>query len=295
MAKKEINIFNMSFLDLLSGALGGVLIIFLALSTRSVHDADYPTMAKEKTNQQLESIRKIRENRNSVEGALTGKSSLTQAEADRFGNLAKEGSGEVGKLEKYINEFQNLIARTVAEVARLNDQKIRTEGAKAAAEQKLKDTKEAIDKNRFITAILQWHGKQNLDLMAFIPNAPETEKRKDADLCRMSRCGNDARYGGMSEPILQGPGMEVFSVENPKSGTYQIWAFLENANGETADLSATVTVFYSGSYRECKVTFGQSAMTALTLPGGQVKQGIHVMDLVVKDRGFITRQAHVCR
>lgn len=288
---KEINIFNLSFLDLLTGALGGVIIVFLCLSVIPHHDEDYPRIDREKAEKQLEYMDSIRENVSSIDGVVKGKNALTGSEVAGLRELAEGGAKEVKALENIMVQFQNVIHSLIARIERLKDALIKLKNKKSTTEKEIDKLEKMIDENRMITVMLQWYGKQDFDLTIYAENASQGKRVFRADLFAMDL--TDRRFGEFTETSDKGPGMELFFVQNPPPGNYQIWVTLPNVRGDTNPPEFELILFNSGVFHECKMNYADTRKSILKVDGTPVS-GIHVMDVKVDDHGYPKVKKYSC-
>lgn len=121
MARQEINIFGTSFLDLLSGALAAVIILFIII----------PKMTKEDV-ELLEKVKEIQEITTSIDDAIEKiKNSVPQEVFEQLSNELNGLKEDINRLNDRIAELENGIREAADENRRLREE---LENANTASE-----------------------------------------------------------------------------------------------------------------------------------------------------------------
>jgi len=191
---REINIFNLSMLDVISGALGAFLIIMIVL---------FPYYKKEPRDYQ----RNIRELRAQLQAAQQqAQAARSEAERDRQRAEEAEQQAETARSE---GEQHRKAAQEAQAEAERNRQRAEE------AEQRLAKT--------FLVIYIRWNTKkQDVDLHVIDPSGAEFYfKRKTIP----------GRPGELSEDSEVGPGNELWEILSAPPGEYRVYAQLYNQHG----------------------------------------------------------------
>lgn len=115
MAKRDINVFNVSFLDLLSGALGAVLILFIVIP-KLTGDIILEL-------EQLEQMKELKVDVQKIENMMVQlKESVPEATFNELQSRMEKLTTTISQLEKEIKTVQSKLAECDAQRKRLNEQ-----------------------------------------------------------------------------------------------------------------------------------------------------------------------------
>lgn len=115
MAKREINVFNVSFLDLLSGALGAVLILFIVIP-KLTGDIILEL-------EQLEQMKELKVDAQKIENMILQlKESVPEDTFNELQSRMKDLTTTISQLEKEIKVVQSKLAECDAQRKKLNQQ-----------------------------------------------------------------------------------------------------------------------------------------------------------------------------
>ncbi len=115
MAKRDINVFNVSFLDLLSGALGAVLILFIVIP-KLTGDIILEL-------EQLEQMKELKVDVQKIENMMVQlKESVPEATFNELESRMEKLTTTISQLEKEIKVVQSKLAECDAQRKRLNEQ-----------------------------------------------------------------------------------------------------------------------------------------------------------------------------
>lgn len=207
---REINIFNLSMLDVISGALGAFLIIMIVLFPYYNKDSiSYKKRIEEMERAAQSMQQQLADAREQVTQAQTeteqARNQLREAQADARSQL-QESRAAADDLRRELGEAHRQLAKT------------------------------------FLVIYIRWATKnQDIDLHVVDPSGAEFYyKRKTVP----------NRPGELSEDSRMGPGNEVWEIFNAPPGKYRIYAklFAKNSNNKTPTIKGRV-IHRDGSKR----------------------------------------------
>jgi hypothetical protein len=215
---RDINIFNLSMLDVISGALGAFLIIMIIL---------FPYYRKE-TIDYTEIITSLQERIQSLEQQQEETTAMFQAARAEAEAAQMETQEARQALEASREEIQNLqrqvqTAMTDAEQAR---QQLRESQAETdVVRQQLGEAQRQLART-FLVIYIRWAtAKHDIDLHVIDPTGAEFNYTQKVI---------PGRPGELSEDSQVGPGNEVWEIFNAPPGTYRVFANLFNSKGNPA-------------------------------------------------------------
>ena len=202
---REINIFNLSMLDVISGALGAFLIIMIVL---------FPYYKKDPVDcrrRMAELTEQLNESKQRAEAA--------QAEAERTREQLEAAQRRLAELTEQLNESEQRAEAAQAEAERTREQL-------EAAQRQLAKT--------FLVIYIRWPTlKHDIDLHVVDPSGAEFYYKKKTI---------SGRPGELSEDSQSGPGNEVWEIFNAPPGNYKIYAelFHRHKNNKTPTVKGRV-------------------------------------------------------
>lgn len=210
---REINIFNLSMLDVISGAMGAFLIVMVVL---------FPYYKKEPIDYQRE-IRRLTEEAHAAQEAARH----AQAEAARAEQARRQAEQTQQQTEQARRQAEQARQQAEAE-AQENRQRAET------AQKQLAKT--------FLVVHIMWDTQnQDVDLHVVNPSGAEFyyERRTQA-----------GHPGILSVDSQRGPGNEVWELHNAPPGDYRVYANLYALHGENRTPTVTSAVIHrDGSTR----------------------------------------------
>ena len=210
---REINIFNLSMLDVISGAMGAFLIIMVIL---------LPYYKKETIDYQ----RELQQSRTTEEAAR---------KAAKAAETAQRAAEETARKAAQAAETAQ---RTAEETARKAVESVRA--AQAEAEQNRQRAEASAQQlaKTFLLVHIQWNTKfQDVDLHVIDPTGAEFYYEHKT---------HPGRPGVLSVDSQFGPGNEVWSISSAPPGDYRIYAILFNPR----DVNDTPTITGSVIHRD---------------------------------------------
>lgn len=133
MAKRELSVFSMSFLDLLSGALGAVLILFIIVPKL--------TSDIERQLEELEQIKELKVDAAKIENMM---SELKKSVPDK---IYKEMNSRVKKLNETVEELAIEVKSLQNKLAKCEDKRAKVIEQKKELERRVKELEEEINNN----------------------------------------------------------------------------------------------------------------------------------------------------
>lgn len=232
MARKDIQVFSMSFLDLLSGALAAVIILFIIV----------PKMDRE-TQETAEAIDNLNVNIENLDSIMQSLDGMVEQ------GVLDEINRELEGMRDNLDAAQQLIEELEEQVEQLEEQ---VEEMRQQIED-LQKYKEWMDNCGFTLEDGCPVEPPKTTFMA-ISTAWE-ENSADVDMWVVTPSGKTFNYQDIrfpSEPGLlsrdsqEGPGIELFEILNPPSGMYEIYLNLYSGNSASPDLR----IFYPKGTKE---------------------------------------------
>lgn len=239
MAKKDIQVFSMSFLDLLSGALAAVIILFIIV----------PKMDRE-TQEAAEAIDNLDVNIENIDSIVQSLEGMVEQE------VLDEINRELEEMRENLEAAQQQIEDLQEQVEQLEEQVEQLEEQVEEMQQQIEDLQEY---------------KEWMENCGFTPEdgcpvePPKTtfmaistawqEPSADIDMWIVSPSGKTFSYtnvrfpsqpGLLSRDSQEGPGIELFEILNPPAGTYGIYLNLYSGGGASPDLR----IFYPKGTKE---------------------------------------------
>jgi len=276
MKRKEINIFSTAFLDLLSGALGAVLILFIIIP-KLTSEQQNALEELDRLNVQSEQLAELIElARNSIPAELYGQ---IQAQMRQMQNTINQLTQTVQNLQQQLQraesentQLREQLAQTqqqlqdardcIRENAQLRDQLAETQRQLQDAQRRLEEAKENIRKRDGLPSSLMHKGEvevfilweENVDVDLYVKNLDNGE------ICQHPNSRNShpnvKSWGILTEDInherLRGDGIkyyEIFYQPKPVPGKYQIYFNIYQSNdgthwnGKPATVSGFVVMF----------------------------------------------------
>ncbi len=270
---REINVFNMSMLDVITGALGAFLMIMIILLPH--YDRD--------SSELLADIREMEARIVALESdVIVAESALAEAraeltEAENRAEVAEQRA-EAAEAERDAAEAARAEAESradAADAARAEAER-RAEAAEAEranAERRARESETEADRLRerldktFLVVLTQWQtDSQDIDMHVVDPSGGHFY---------YGRRTVDGRSGELSEDQTDGPGIEVWQIEEADPGDYRIYVKLFSRSENPANPSVRGRVYFRdgrGDLRDMVLSVEDqntetSALTAAQLMG----------------------------
>ncbi len=240
MAKKDVQVFSMTFLDLLSGALAAVIILFIII----------PKMDRE-TQETAEAINNLDFNIETLDSIVHSLEGMVEQEVLEEVNLELEEmrknlesarqqvedlQEQVEQLEQQTAEFEQRIEELQLEVEDLREYKEWMENCGFTLED---GCPIAPPKTTFMAISTAWKDSGPVDVdMWIVTPFGKTFSYQNQNF--------PSHPGLLSRDSQTGPGIELFEILNPPPGIYKIYLNLYRGNRATADLR----IFYPKGAKE---------------------------------------------
>lgn len=247
MARKEIQVFSISFLDVLSGALGAVLLLYIIVPRLNISEEEFEEQAKlaetvKELGLQIQDIRTVvpGEIFDNLQNQMATLEEARQALEQQISRLQVE----LRQSRQATAEAQQVASQLKTEVSVLQAQALQSashaQSEISDLERQIQQYQEELEKlegeGRFILVTLSW----------------PTELH-DVDLHIMSPWGdefyfNKKTYPGQPGELTldnkNGPGLEVWAIKQPPVGTYEVYAKLFDRKGNSENAPVSVTVYH---------------------------------------------------
>ena len=210
---RDINIFNLSMLDVISGALGAFLIIMIVL---------FPYYKKESIDYRQE-LAEMQRQVQSMEQQIN----QAQEQAQQAQAAAERAQQQLQAAQEVNQEMQEQLqaARSAQSEATRAQQQLQQ--ARTQAEEMRRQLGEARRQlaKTFLVVYIRWAtSEQDIDLHVVDPSGAEFS---------FSKKTISGRPGELSEDSTVGPGNEVWEIFNAPPGTYKIYASLYDPKGNS--------------------------------------------------------------
>ena len=248
--KREINIFNLSMMDVISGALGAFLIIVIIL---------LPYYKKNLAAENRKLKEQIKSEQTARQKAEQAKSRAQKAQ--RMAELARQKADEARKQ-----------AEAASQKAMQETQQARQAFSQASqelqqAKQNIRDLKKRL-KQTFIVILIKWKTQRHdVDLHVIDPNGNEFY---------FQRKKITGQPGELSEDDKIGPGLEVWEIRNAPPGKYKIYYNLFSRRGNKGNPTVSGRVFFRDGSKEIP----DSLLT-------QLKSKKYIATVTVKNNGIV--------
>ena len=264
MARKEINIFGTSFLDLLSGALAAVIILFVIVPKMSASDQEALREIQEADVQVTELADMIRQLENSV----------PQEQFDAIMQQIEELQRTIENLSEQVNNMAQQLEQTRQENEQMRQQI-------EQQRQRIAELEEEVNRNRQASQIGKIFGidaelgvvclwRENIDVDLYVTDLSTNQT------CYYHQSTTD--FGQLNEDITSRDSdddrFELFYQRHLKPGRYRIAVNIYRGASMTYAAAAHVEGYvslYPGRSNEIKIPYRQ---ITLTTPGQMVNIGI---------------------
>ncbi|MCB1325006.1 MAG: hypothetical protein H7A21_12850 [Spirochaetales bacterium] len=254
MSKRETADFSISFLDLLSGALGAAVLLFLLVGRLVGLQSEYLRLAQLHRDRQLEAMSGLRAELDNMESTLE-----IRGPAEHLNGAITRSFAQLENIEGEMARFQDLTATSVEARVRLQNEIHIIDANIARAEQSLDALSGELVDLRYMIAVLTWEEDVQVDLMVLDPSGRKFSPVRQVFPDHPGRITRDARSG---------PATEIFEVVDPEgipveanTLVYEIFAL----NPTGASTAATLTIFHPDGVVERSLSL--SGTTTLGSPG----------------------------
>ena len=280
MQRKEINIFSTSFLDLLSGALGAVLILFIIIPKLTLEQQN-ALEEMDRMNVQTEQLAALIEQaRNSIPTEIYEQ---IQEQMRALQNTIDELSHTVQNLQLQLQntERENAQLREALEETQRRLQETQRQLTQERAQNRNAAGEKMFGLNAKLGVVCAW--PENIDVDLFVKNI------NTGEVCFYNKQVTD--FGNLSEDITSRSSVdddryELFYQQRIVPGQYLVYVNIYRRANLAHANSATVTgyvVMFPSTSNEHKINFRQIHLTS---PGEDVIVGT----LTVTDNNIILEQ-----
>jgi Skp family chaperone for outer membrane proteins len=255
MKRKEINIFGTSFLDLLSGALGAVLILFIII----------PKMSSEQQSA-LEQIEQLDVQVTELEALLEQARNSIPAELfEQIEQQMEAMQNTIAELSQRVEELQQQLARTEAENQQLEQEMEQTQRQLQQTQQQLQQ-QQAQNRNIADGKVFGMTAKLGV-VCIWTENADVDLHVKNLEtgvICNYNQ--RITNFGNLSEDILSRTSgdddrYELFYQSEIKPGRYLVYVNLYGGESNNATIDGYAIIF-PGTQNQKKIDFRQIRLTS---------------------------------
>lgn len=227
--KKEITIFNLSFMDLLSGALGGVIILLITIASLPFFDSERVDLINERIDVEMKALQQLKD----YYGTLI----YNVRNVERFGlDMARitEIAGAIGsmvdQLEEHINHL-DLTYKRLQVVQKNTLEEIETvEEEIKVLEEKVDEINRTLLKRSYIYITISWDTNDDVDLWVVNPEGKVFSYKQiihEGDSGILSPdAKDDSRKRGFEAWYTKKKGETSDDLVPLKDGTYKVYANL---------------------------------------------------------------------
>lgn len=268
--RRDLQVFGASFLDLLAGALGAVIILYIIVPKLTV------TVEEFEAQQELaEELARLDLSIEALEGLIPQDVlDELQARMERIDEARRQVEAELEAREQIIQALREEVAQLEARLSAASQERDRAEAAQAAAEAAQAQAEaqraqaaEALARCEAQLAECPPPGEEiEGDQQFLIANLDWRTQFHDVDLHVIDPAGNEfffgaRRFSGFAGELTIdntcGPGFEVWQAINPRPGTYRFYANLYSRRGNSCTATGTpepnapitLTVFHRNGVR----------------------------------------------
>ena len=222
---REINIFNLSMLDVISGAMAAFLILVVVLLPfyKKEH-IDYQAINNE--------LRQALARAEARAQAAEAQAETARADAEAAAEQVRQARADAETAQKHLREVQEA-SENAAERVRVAEAEARRERERAdGLASKLAKT--------FIVLFVRWDTHDDIDLHVIDPSGAEFSYRNKTI---------PGRPGELSEDTQIGPGAEVWEIREAPPGEYKVFVELYAVKDERKPVTVKGRVFHrDGSF-----------------------------------------------
>lgn len=294
MARKEINIFSVSFLDLLSGALGAVLILFVVIPKMTAEEQNAIEVLQELDVQAENIAQMIEQLENSVDEeiyrAIEEQLNAIQAEVESLQETVAELREQVQRDQQRITELEGLLAACEARTTELEQQNAALEAQQQASSQQIAQLQQEVERlveppppgpsgpggkifglNADFAAVAEWSEAVDVDLWL--------RNNSSGEWCYFGEGHTETDFARYMQDVrtqdAENSKYELIYQDEIQPGSYDLYIHLyTGTDGVTADVDGYVTIFpYTN--REQKIEFSRPGIRHNATPnnGGGIRIG----------------------
>ncbi|MCK5652114.1 MAG: hypothetical protein KAJ42_12080 [Gemmatimonadetes bacterium] len=239
---REISVFNMSMLDVITGALGAFLMIMIILLPH--YKRDTSELLAEIRDQEAR-IAALESDASAAQLALAdARAEVTEAEnrAEAAEERAEAAAAEREAEQAARAEAERRADAADAELAEAERRADAADAELAVAERRARESEAESDRLRarldktFLVVLTQWQtDAQDVDMHVVDPSGAHFY---------FGRRTVDGRRGELSEDQTDGPGIEVWQIEEADPGEYRVYVKLYSRAGNPANPSVRGRVYF---------------------------------------------------
>ncbi|MCC5915234.1 MAG: hypothetical protein JJU46_12720 [Balneolaceae bacterium] len=245
MARKEINVFGASFLDLLSGALGAVIILYVIVPKLTAEQSDLLDQVEGLETEITEITTILEQFRQSVPeemyDELMARFEAMESQIQDLQQHVQEVTQELAESRAEADDLRSELEQTSQELEDALEQLEGENHSIAQLEDELQAAKEMLAQT-FLVIYIQWPERGvDVDLHVTDPEGAEFY---------YARRTHPDRPGILTEDVTNGPGAEVWEVRVADAGSYLVEANLFSLPEGTRSSSVRGRIFYRDGSRE---------------------------------------------
>lgn len=233
MARKGIELFSVSFLDLLSGALGAVILLYVIVPRITISAEELEEQKK-----LSEEVKRLGLDIEKLKDVLPqDKFSQVQQQMQDVLKAKADIEARITNLQRRLRECTQLKDRNQEAIEELQQQ---LEAEKSALKQCESDYARIEGSGKFALITMSWNTTDDVDLHIIDP---------DGRLFNYEHKTNPGSTAELTLDNTQGPGLEVWSLINPPPGRYTLYSNLYKKRSATSPLTE-VRVYHRNGVKE---------------------------------------------
>jgi regulator of replication initiation timing len=263
MARREINVFGASFLDLLSGALGAVIILYVIVPKLTAEQSDI-----------LEQVQSLEEDLTEINTIIEQfRQSVPEEMYEELMERFQAMQDRISELQQQVQEVTTELRETREENTELREQvqaaRDEADGMRDALEQasrELEDAQQQLNEENQAMAQLEddlQAAREQLAKTFVVIYIQWPERGVDVDLHVTDPAGAEFYYaqathpgrpGELSEDVTNGPGAEVWEIREAEPGSYLVEANLYSLGASATSSTAKGRIFFRDGSRPIEPT-----------------------------------------
>lgn len=210
MARKTIEVFSISFLDLLSGALGAVILLYVIVPRMTITTEEFQEQKKLKEEVDKLGL-KIEELRTAIP------KDLFERLQQRIQDITETNAQLNAKAEETKTSFNKCVEEQSEALNKIENLTESIRQVKQDMGQCEEDMEQLKSNIKYLLVTIYWDTEQDVDMLIKMPDGKFFISGSDSEITTL-----DNRWG---------PGLELWKTNSLQAGTYQVYVNLFSRNG----------------------------------------------------------------
>jgi hypothetical protein len=233
MARRPIEVFSVSFLDLLSGALGAVILLYVIVPRLTIPVEDFEEQKK-----LAEEVKQLGLDIEMLSALLPqDQFAEIQQQMQDLIKAKEEIESRITELQRKLKDCEQSKDNNQQQVKEL-EQQLEKE---RAALKKCEDEFEKLEGNgKYVLITMNWNTEDDVDLHVIDPTG---------NIFNYSQKTHPGSTGELTLDNTNGPGLEVWTIINPEQGEYKVYANLYSKKS-TLNTLVEIKIYHRNGTRE---------------------------------------------